>query len=108
VRADLWVIVVAIGVVTFLLRLSFIALFSYVEPPAFIQTYLRYVPVAVLAALSAPPLFYRDGAIDVSTGNPELFAGLVAAVVAWRTENVLATLVAGMGVLALLELVAFA
>jgi len=58
VRGDLWIIVVAIGVVTFLFRFSFIALFSYVEPPEFIQTYLRFIPVAALAALSAPPLFY--------------------------------------------------
>ncbi|MDZ7850430.1 MAG: AzlD domain-containing protein [Halodesulfurarchaeum sp.] len=92
----IWVAIVAIGLLTFAIRVSFIAVFSRVdEIPPRIRTLLRYVPAAVLAGLVFPA-FVTVGA----SGNPELdklLAGGAAATVAWRTENVLYTLVAGMG-----------
>ncbi|MFP4529914.1 MAG: AzlD domain-containing protein [Halodesulfurarchaeum sp.] len=94
----LWVAIVAIGLLTFGIRVSFIALFSRVdEIPPRVQTLLRYVPAAVLAGLVVPA-FVTVG----PSGTPELdklLAGGAAATVAWRTENVLYTLVAGMGTL---------
>lgn len=100
----IWGLIVAIGVLTFAIRLSFIALFGYVEEiPAGLQRALRYVPPAVLGALVLPALLG-----GVGTGTPavdKLTAGVAAAGVAWRTENVLATMVAGMGVLWLLRFV---
>jgi branched-subunit amino acid transport protein len=49
-------------------------------------------------------VLYGDG-LSVSLGNDRLVAGLVAAGVAWKTENMLATVVAGMGALYALSLV---
>lgn len=40
-----------------------------------------------------------DASLAVSIAERKLLAGVVAAVVAWRTENVLATIAVGMGVL---------
>jgi branched-subunit amino acid transport protein len=94
----LWVAIIAIGLLTFAIRVSFIALFGKLEAiPPRVKTLLRYVPAAVLAGLVFPA-FVTVGA----SGSPEvdkLLAGLAAGTVAWRTENVLATLVAGMGAL---------
>jgi branched-subunit amino acid transport protein len=55
---------------------------------------LRYVAPAVLAALVLPELVYIGGAISIL--NPRLIAGVVAGIVAWRTENLTVTVMVGM------------
>jgi branched-subunit amino acid transport protein len=92
----LWLTMAGAGVVTFGLRLSFIALLGRVEIPPFLSKALRFVPAAVLTAVVIPLLFYVDGALEVSLGNARLLAGLAAALIAWRTRNVFFTLGGGM------------
>lgn len=102
----LWLTIIAAGVGTYLIRLSFIALFGFFEEvPEQVERALRFVPAAVLSALVLPEIVYADSTLALSLGNTKLFAGALAAVVAWRTENILATLAAGMGALWLLEFV---
>lgn len=94
-----WGVIVVIGVITYAIRLSFIALFGRLdEIPSGLERALRYVPAAVLAALVLPAFVTLqpesgDLAID------KLVAGGLAGAVAWRTENVFATMAAGMGAL---------
>ena len=97
-----WLAVVVAGVGTFLLRASFLFLFERVGgvPPR-LERALRYVPAAVLAALVIPALVAPDGAPTV-LGNDRLLAGALAALVAWRTESVLATISVGMVALVVL------
>jgi branched chain amino acid efflux pump len=95
----LWLTIVGAGAVTFALRLSFIALLGRVEIPAFLGRALRFVPAAVLTAVVVPLLFYEDGALEVTLGNERLLAGLVAALIAWRTRSVLLILGGGMAAL---------
>jgi branched-subunit amino acid transport protein len=92
----LWLAVVGAGAITFALRLSFIALLGRIEIPLALGRALRFVPGAVLTAVVIPLLFYENGALEVSLGNERLLAGLVAALIAWRTRNVLFTLGGGM------------
>ncbi len=101
--AALWLTILGAGAVTFALRLSFIALLGRVEMPAYLVEALRFVPVAVLTAVVIPLLFYEDGALEVSLGNERLLAGLVAALIAWRTRSVLLTLGGGMATLWILQ-----
>jgi len=91
-----WLAIVVAGVGTFLLRASFLFLFERVGgvPPR-LERALRYVPAAVLAALVIPALAAPDG-VPALVGNDRLLAGALAALVAWRTESVLATIVVGM------------
>ena len=93
----IWGLIVVIGVLTFLIRLSFIGLFGYLdEIPQGVERALRFVPAAVLAALVLPSfLTLGPGGLAVD----RLAAGLVAAGVAWRTEDVFATIGAGMATL---------
>jgi branched-subunit amino acid transport protein len=97
-------VIAVIGVATFAIRFSFIGLFGYVdEIPPRLQRGLRYVPAAVLAALVLPALVIvgPEGALE----GDKLLAGAVAFGVAWRTEDILATMAAGMGAIWLLQLV---
>src|SRR6056297_3472890 len=99
----LWLVILAGGVGTYALRLSFVALFGRLDDvPAGVERALRFVPAAVLSALVVPQFVYADGALALSPANPELLAGALAAAVAWKTEDILATLVVGMAGLWLL------
>jgi branched-subunit amino acid transport protein len=97
-----WLAIVVGGVGTFLLRASFLFLFERVGgvPPR-LERALRYVPAAVLAALVVPAFVAPEGA-PALLGNDRLLAGALAALVAWRTESVLATIVVGMVALVVL------
>ena len=95
----LWLAIVGASAVTFALRLSFIALLGRIELPLPFGRALRFVPAAVLTAVVIPLLFYDSGALEVSPGNERLLAGLVAALIAWRTRSVLFTLGGGMATL---------
>jgi branched-subunit amino acid transport protein len=92
----LWLTIVVAGAVALALRLSFIALLGRIEMPRLLGRALRFVPAATLTALVIPSLFYEDDVLQVALGNERLLAGLVAALIAWRTRSVLFTLGAGM------------
>lgn len=95
-----WTLVVVLGVGTFLIRVSFLELFEFFgDVPEWVEDALRFIPVAVLAAIVLPHLVTLDASLSVSVAERKLLAGIVAAVVAWRTENMLATIAVGMGVL---------
>lgn len=91
-----WLIIIAMGLVTFGIRLLPIVLLGRIEIPLVVQRALRFVPPAVLSAIIAPELLMPGGQLNVSPGNARLIAGLLATVVAWRTKNVLLTIAVGM------------
>lgn len=101
----LWLTIGGTGAVMLALRLSFIALLGHMEIPRLLDRALRFVPAAALTALVIPFLFYENGASQVSLGNERLLAGLVAALIAWRTRSVLFTLAGGMAMLWTLQAV---
>lgn len=96
-----WTIVLA-GVGTFAMRASFLV-FAHrlVVVPPLARRVLRQIPPAALAALVLPAFLRPDDAIDLL--SPQLGAGLIASLVAWRTRSAALTLVVGLGALALLS-----
>jgi branched-subunit amino acid transport protein len=100
---NLWLTIIGMGIITFAIRLSLIALMGRVKVPLLVQRALRFVPPAVLSAIIFPELLVRNGAPDVSFSNARLLAGGLAALVAWRTRNVLLTIGVGMAALWILQ-----
>jgi branched-subunit amino acid transport protein len=102
--AMIWTVILVLGAGTFLLRFSFIYLSGRVALPVPVTRALRFVPASVLSALVVPGLtFNHAGVLDISASNFYLVAGIFAALVAWLTRNMLASLAAGMGALWLLQ-----
>lgn len=93
---NLWLLFGAAGLLTFLIRLSFIAAEGRYRAPAWFVAALPFVPIAALTALVAPELFLTAGEWHL---GPRFWSGLVAIVVAARTRNTLLTI--GSGFLAL-------
>ncbi|MEN9936368.1 MAG: hypothetical protein RLZZ387_2947 [Chloroflexota bacterium] len=101
----IWTTMAAMGLVTFLTRLSFIAAWSRISVPPLVRDALSYVPAAVLSAIIAPELLMPGGTPDLSLGNERLLAGLAAALVAWRSGSALLTIVVGTAVLLVVRLI---
>ena len=95
----LWLTLAGMGVITFCIRLSMIGLLGDAPIPPLVRRALRFVPPAVLSAIIFPELLRPAGEFDVTFGNFRLLAGLLAALVAWRTKNVLLTIAVGMAAL---------
>lgn len=93
--------IVLIGVLTYVMRVAFIGPSSLSLPPA-VERALRFVPPAALAALVVPDMVSHNGALVLTLANPRLIAGVVALLIAWRTRNIAATLIVGMGLFWLL------
>lgn len=99
---DFWIITLSIAAGTFLLRAIFIFILGKNDLSERTQSLLRYIPPAVFAALVAPPIFLHQGQVDWLGGKERVIAAAIAALVAWKAKNMIAVLIAGMGVLYLL------
>lgn len=92
-RTWLWVMLAG-GLITFLTRLSFIALEGKYRLPESFKRALPLVPIAALSTLILPELLLSQGAL-APLGNPRLLAGGIAVLVAWRWKNATLTIVTG-------------
>jgi branched-subunit amino acid transport protein len=99
-KQTIWLAIIVIGIGTFALRASFIELGGRFALPAPVSRALRFLPAAVLSAIILPAILRGEaGGLYFGLDNPRLIAGIAAALIAWKTKSVLATLAAGMGVL---------
>ena len=98
-----FLLILGMGLVTFAVRYPALALVGKMPLPARVSEALRYVPPAVLAAIIVPTVLMPNGPLEISLQNTRLLAGLVAAGVAWKTRNLLLTIVLGMGALLVLN-----
>lgn len=92
--AEVWGIIAALGVGTFVIRFSFLGLIGSRKMPDWVLRHLRYTPVAVLPGLVAPLVLFpsaTDGQID----PPRLLAAAATVAVAYWTKNILAGAAAG-------------
>ena len=91
---SIWMIIMALSALTYGLRASFLVGARHPLPTTWLRV-LRFVPPAVLAAFVTPALVGSGNLLAPETLADLLAAGL-AALVAWRFQNVLLTVVTGM------------
>lgn len=97
--ALLWITIIFAGLITFGLRLSFIALVGKRQVPYWYQRALRFVPTAVLSAIIFPELFRTNGGVEYSFFNARIIAGICAILIAWKTKSTVLTILGGMIIL---------
>ena len=93
---SLWWVMIISGLATFAIRATFIILIGQRAIPPLLRRALYFIPPAVLTAIILPELVLPKGQLNLSLANPNLLAGIVAVLVAWRTRSVLLTIVVGM------------
>lgn len=98
-----WLTVVCAGAVTLGVRASFMVLPADARVPRWLLASLKYVAAAVLPALIAPDVLFRDAPPGEWLNVYRIAAALIAATFALRTRSVFGTLVVGMAALWLLK-----
>lgn len=96
--ARIWLVIVVLGIGTFLIRFSFIGMVGSRQMPAWAMRLLRYVPVAVMPAIVAPLVVWPQA----TGGSPDparMIAALAALTIAAWTRNVLGAIAGGMAIL---------
>ena len=95
VTLKLWAVILIVGALNYLSRLSFIAVFARRSVPPLLARALKYVPAAMLTALILPMVVDWNGA-DTDFATPKVVAAAVAAACAFVTRSTLKTLAVGM------------
>lgn len=98
-----WFTVICAGIVTLGIRASFIVLPADTKVPGWLLASLKYVAVAVLPALIAPDVLFRDAPPGEWLNVYRIIAAVMATVFALKTRSIFGTLVVGMAVLWLLK-----
>ncbi|MEE8392421.1 MAG: AzlD domain-containing protein, partial [Anaerolineae bacterium] len=73
--------------------------------PQPVVVWLRYVPVAVLAAMLFPAIVVQDNQVDLSSNNLFLLAACPTLLVAWKTQSLFGSVIVGAVVVAVTRLV---
>jgi branched-subunit amino acid transport protein len=84
------------AVVTYVPRLLPVWFLSSRSLPRLVVAWLRYVPVAVLAAMLIPSLVVQEGRIDVGINNLFLWAAIPTFLVAQKTRSLFGPVIVGM------------
>ena len=99
-------LILLMSLVTFIPRVLPILALSRRKLPELVESWLSYVPVAVLAALLAPSLFAPAGVVNLSINiNPAFWVSIPVFVIAALTRNLFITVLSGMILIALLRFI---
>src|SRR4051794_34125413 len=94
------ILILGMGLGTFAMRYPVLVFVTRIPLPTPVLNAMRYIPPAVLTPIIVPTILIPDGkTLDLHVQNSYLIAGLMAAFVAWRSKNLLLTIVIGMATL---------
>lgn len=96
--SEVWVVIAALAVGTFLIRFSFLGFIGDRPLPPIVLRLLRYTPVAVIPGMVAPLVLWPE-ATGGSFDAPRMVAALVTLGVGLWSKNLLASIGAGAAVL---------
>lgn len=91
---NIWIVIVVLGIGTFVIRYSFLGLVGRKPMPPAMVRHLRYAAVAILPGLVAPLVLWPQA----TGGAPDparILAAIVTLVVGFWTRNVLWSMAAG-------------
>ena len=99
---EIWGIIIAIGIGTYLIRFSFLGLIGDREMPDWLLRHLRYTPVAILPGLVAPLVIWPEATGGMMELSRTMSALVTLGVGLW-TKNVLYAIIAGGATLGLVQ-----
>lgn len=100
--AEIWFVIAALGVATYVIRVSFLGLIGDRSLPDWLLRHLRYTPVAILPALVTPAILWPPATGGAISAPHLVAAATVLAVGYWRKNAVMGAL-AGVAVFLILQ-----
>ena len=95
-RKDYLLLVLGMGIVTYLPRWIPLIFLSRRPLPKWLRRWLDFIPAAVLAALVLPALVTTGEPKHLALFQPALLVSIPTAIFAWRTRSLAGTVVVGM------------
>lgn len=92
--AQIWMILAALGIGTFAIRLSFLGIIGDKQMPEWVLRHLRYAPVAILPGLVAPLVIWPS-ATDGTFDPARFLSAAVCVYAAYKSKNLFVGLFAG-------------
>lgn len=90
--------------VTFIPRFLPMAWLSRIKTPAWLQVWLSYIPIGILAALLSKSLFVTKTGINLNPWRPEVLVLIPGIWVGAKTKKLFLPVLVGIGGVALLRL----
>jgi branched-subunit amino acid transport protein len=100
---DLWLTICGMALIVFAVRYVPMALLERFHLPDWAQQALKFVPAATLSGLVLPALLTNHGEW-AGLAHPQLWAGILALLAAWRFKNTLLTMAVGLVALLLIRM----
>ncbi len=103
-ETTLFLTILGMAAATYLPRLLPALYLASRSLPPLLVAWLRYVPVAVLAAMLLPTLVIQDGSVAPPVNNVYLWAAVPTLLMAWRTRSLFGSVLVGIATVALARL----
>lgn len=103
-QTKIYVVIFGLWLANYLPRMLPMVVLSKIKMPEPVIRWLGFVPAAVLAAIIVPSVLMPENRLLISFNNNYLLSAIPAFAVAFKTRSLVWTLVVGMAVMALLQL----
>ena len=91
-----WFTIIIAGIITYLMRMTMVALVDRDLLGERVKAVLAYVPSAVFPAIIFPGIFINDLGTFIEMNDPKIFGAIVAILVGYFSRNVIATILSGL------------
>ena len=91
-----WFTIIIAGIITYLMRMTMVALVDRDLLGERVKAVLAYVPSAVFPAIIFPGIFINDYGAFIEMNDPKIFGAIVAILVGYFSRNVIATILSGL------------
>ena len=94
-QKTIFLTILGMALVTYIPRLLPVWLLSSRSLPKIVVAWLRYVPVAVLAAMLFPAIVVQGDQVDLGLSNLFLLTAFPTVLVAWKTRSLFGSVIVG-------------
>ncbi len=105
VRPDVLLMILACMAVTIIPRVLPLVLARVIRLPRLLEEWLTYIPIAVIAALLTDQVLLVGEGPGISWSLPHVAAGIGALVIAAVTRSIALTVIGGVAMFAILQMV---
>ena len=91
-----WFTIIIAGIITYLTRMTMVALVDRDLLGERVKAVLAYVPSAVFPAIIFPGIFINDHGTFIEMNDPKIFGAIAAILVGYLSRNVIATILSGL------------
>jgi branched-subunit amino acid transport protein len=96
VKVDYLLLVLGMGIVTYLPRWIPLILLSRRQLPEWLRQWLDFIPVAVLSALILPAVVTTGDPRHLAVFQPAMLVSIPVSIFAWKTRSLAGTVIIGM------------